>query len=497
MSKTSDILLLAYYGDDFTGSADVMEALTRSGYRTVLFLKPPTPEHLANYPGLRAFGIAGGSRTMSPEEMERELPAAFEALKASGARIAHYKVCSTFDSSPTIGSIGKAIELGRQVFGERPTPLAVGLPLLGRYVAFGNLFARSGLDTEPCRLDRHPTMSRHPVTPMNEADLRVILGTQTSLPVELIDVLKLETALAAGNNLPPRTATTDGPPPITLFDTVREAHLLVIGREIERLAEAGQLFVVGSSAVEHALVACWKESFSAEMGRTQRGNDPGFSVFSQTLCLKEAVPPSPAAPSQMIVVSGSCSPVTDRQIAQAVAAGFSEIALDPMHLLDPQAAEPNLSESLAIVRAGRSLILHTSRGPTDRRLQHSLASSERETLGRALGALLDRLLQASGLKRAVVCGGDTSMAVARALGIEALEFASPAAPGSPLCLVHAPGRNADGCEMVFKGGQNGRDRFLLDVSDLAAGENLGQSFGGHRDSRDLPPLCPPKLCAKK
>ena len=59
-------LLLAYYGDDFTGSADVMEALARSGYRTVLFLKPPTTEQLAKYPDLRAFGIAGGSRTMSP-----------------------------------------------------------------------------------------------------------------------------------------------------------------------------------------------------------------------------------------------------------------------------------------------------------------------------------------------------------------------------------------------------------------------------------------------
>ena len=78
------------------------------------------------------------------------------------------------------------------MFGERPTPLAVGLPLLGRYVAFGNLFALSGLDTEPFRLDRHPTMSRHPVTPMNESDLRVILTGQTALPVELLDVLKLD-----------------------------------------------------------------------------------------------------------------------------------------------------------------------------------------------------------------------------------------------------------------------------------------------------------------
>ena len=457
-------LLLAYYGDDFTGSADVMEALARSGYRTVLFLKPPTSEQLAKYPGLRAFGIAGGSRTMSPAEMERELPPAFEALKASGARVAHYKMCSTFDSSPAIGSIGKAIELGRRVFGERPTPLAVGLPLLGRYVAFGNLFARSGLDTEPCRLDRHPTMSRHPVTPMNESDLRLILARQTSLPVELIDVLKLEAALIAGSSrgeeapsgpasrndqsLLTSDATSEGPSPIVLFDTLREAHLSIIGREIDELAKAGQLFVVGSSAVEYALVAHW-------------------AMPSDTPGSKPTVPSSPAAPHQLVCVSGSCSPVTDRQIARALEAGFSEVALDPMRLLDPEAPETDLSGALAILRSGRSLILHTSRGPADQRFQNTLSAAEREQLGRALGGVLDRLLKASGLKRAVVCGGDTSMAVARALGIEALEFAAPAAPGSPLCLVHAPGRSADGCEMVFKGGQNGRDRFLLDVSDLA------------------------------
>jgi uncharacterized protein YgbK (DUF1537 family) len=77
--------------------------------------------------------------------------------------------------------------------------------------------------------------------------------------------------------------------------------------------------------------------------------------------------------------------------------------------------------------------------------------------------MLEDLLETTGIRRAVVCGGDTSMHVARALGIEALEYLGPMAPGSPLCKVHAPGRIADGCEIVFKGGQVGRDRFFLDV----------------------------------
>ena len=34
-------LLLTFYGDDFTGSTDAMEALTFAGLRTALFFSPP------------------------------------------------------------------------------------------------------------------------------------------------------------------------------------------------------------------------------------------------------------------------------------------------------------------------------------------------------------------------------------------------------------------------------------------------------------------------
>src|SRR5207248_3951223 len=103
---------------------------------------------------------------MSPEQMEQTLRPAFAALKAIGAPIVHYKVCSTFDSSPQIGSIGRVIDLGMEVFGARFVPVLVGAPLLGRYCVFGNLFARCGAESKPYRLDRHPSMRWHPVTPM-------------------------------------------------------------------------------------------------------------------------------------------------------------------------------------------------------------------------------------------------------------------------------------------------------------------------------------------
>src|SRR5471032_589534 len=96
-------LLLAYYGDDFTGSTDALEFLSRAGIKTVLFIEPPTPEKLADYEGIQAIGIAGMTRSLAPDEMGQVLKPAFEELKVLGAAHVHYKVCSTFDSSPQIG----------------------------------------------------------------------------------------------------------------------------------------------------------------------------------------------------------------------------------------------------------------------------------------------------------------------------------------------------------------------------------------------------------
>ena len=56
-------------------------------------------------------------------------------------------------------------------------PLILGAPAIGRWQAFGNLFARAGDGIH--RLDRHPTMARHPVTPMDEADVTAHLARQT------------------------------------------------------------------------------------------------------------------------------------------------------------------------------------------------------------------------------------------------------------------------------------------------------------------------------
>ncbi|MCP5115087.1 MAG: four-carbon acid sugar kinase family protein [bacterium] len=238
-----DDLLFSFYGDDLTGSTDAMECLEANGIPAVLFLDPPTPDQVReHFPDARAVGVAGLSRSMTPQQMDEELPAAFEALGKLRAPFVHYKVCSTFDSSPTIGSIGHAIDIGARVFESRLVPLAVGAPFLRRYVAFGNLFARVGDVTY--RLDRHPTMSRHPTTPMDEADLRLHLGKQTRRVVELLDIYHLSKPEA---ELDARfRRLLEGEAGIVLFDTLDAGHMRTIGRLIWGLKGEQPVFLAGS-----------------------------------------------------------------------------------------------------------------------------------------------------------------------------------------------------------------------------------------------------------
>ena len=452
-------LLMTFYGDDLTGSTDAMEGLTLNGVPTALFLEPPSPEQLTGrFANLRAVGVAGVSRTMNPAQMDAELAPAFTALRELGAPLCHYKVCSTFDSSPTVGSIGHATEIGQAVFGNDFTPMLVAAPSLGRHMAFGNLFATVGDET--FRLDRHPTMSRHPMTPMDEADLRLHLARQTDKRVGLIDVLHLAEGDAA---LDARLSTlqADGAE-IVLFDTMSEEHLTRIGRLIWNQTGHQPLFVVGSSGVEYALTAWWQQIGEIE---------------------KPAPRPSPPAVNQLIVISGSAAPVTASQIDWAIEQGYAGQRLDTARLLDPSTeaatVEAALRQALATLATGQSLVLYAALGPDDPAIattravaggQGMDAATAGRTLARLQGEMLRRLLEETGLRRACVTGGDSSGHAARALGIVALEVIVPIAPGAPLCRATTSTPALDGLQIALKGGQNGHVGYF---ESIRMGETKG------------------------
>lgn len=418
--------LISYYGDDFTGSTDVMEALASNGVETVLFLKVPDAGLLSRFAGARAFGLAGTSRSETPDWMDVHLREAFGWLKTLDAELCHYKVCSTFDSAPQVGSIGRAIEIGRTVFGEATVPLIVGAPQIRRYTAFGELFA--AYQGRNYRIDRHPVMSRHPVTPMDEANLLMHLARQTTLSSALVDNVALLGAPA------PEEAD------ILLIDVLDAATQAAAGALLWSLRQKSR-FACGSSGVEYALIPAWRNEGLI-------GENPVFADAGPV--------------DRIAVVSGSVSPTTERQIRHALANGFAGVTLDPITLAGGDggpAIAAAIEAGLKVLESGSSVVLYTALGPAADR-GGELDGSARQRLGRALGRIQSALVARAGLSRAVVAGGDTSSHALGEMGISALtlKMPLPQTPGSPLCIAH--GGAADGLQIALKGGQVGGDDYF-------------------------------------
>lgn len=445
-------LLLAFYGDDFTGSTDAMESLSSSGYRTVLFLEPPSQQMLEKFEGLQCIGVAGTSRAKAPEDMEAELRPVFERFLEIGATVTHYKTCSTFDSSPQVGSIGKAVEVARDYFTDQKViPLLVGAPPLGRYTLFGNHFAR--MHNTVYRLDRHPVMSKHPVTPMNEADLRIHLSGQSAERVGLMSILDLDGSI---EEVRKQFQFKMSEPGMLLFDSLDDERMRISGQLIWEKANGHNLFIVGSSGVGYALAAHWKTA--------------GVQNKAQNLKLRELKSGKP-----VLAVSGSASPVTQKQIENALENGFHGIRVTPQQIIEEETMpEELIDEAIQVINEGKSVIFYTAMGPEDpsiketRKLFAKKGVSEfqsGELIGRQLGRWSKEIICATGITRAIVAGGDTSGFVTRELGVYGLEVLRQISPGAPLCQTFSEVEKMKRFELALKGGQLGGSNYFSDVRD--------------------------------
>lgn len=398
--------LLCFIGDDFTGSTDALELLTLAGLKAKLFTRCPSASDIA---GLDALGIATELRSLRADQIEQTLRDLLPCVAALPVGLVHYKVCSTFDSSPDIGSIGRAIDVAFDVFRPRYIPVMPAAPSLGRYCVFGNLYARYGTDGEVFRLDRHPSVSKHPVTPMTEADIVQHLSRQTSRRVSLVDFRHLAHPPA----LPEASAV--------VLDTLTESDLAHVGTILDRPADAR--FIVGSSGVESALLTRW--TTTPVSLRRQPSNGPG------------------------LVLCGSCSPVSIAQTRHAIQHGFCEVKL----------TDDTLPRAVQLLQNHQNVILHTD---------PSTPKPDGTAVGRQLGQLARELLAQITVARVVVAGGDTSGAIARALGITSMQMVGSFVRGAPVVRASAPGSPADGVEMIFKGGQVGSEDFFPRAFEGAA-----------------------------
>ena len=454
MSDLPEGPLVAWYGDDFTGAAATMEAMTFGGLPAAVFLEPPNARMLARLPGLRGIGIAGTSRSETPQWMRKHLPDLFRGLARTGAPLLQYKICSTLDSAPDLGSIGTAMDVAQEVLGSRFFPILPAAPLMGRYQAFGNLFASAQGSVH--RLDRHPVMARHPATPMKEADVARHLGAQTSLHLRNLALDRLRSG-EVGKILAQWRA--EGVLGVTL-DAVSMADLAILGQAIWE-GRSADMLCIASQGLQYALLEHWRQ-------QGQLPSPPSIASIG------------PAGP--IVVVSGSVSPTTAAQIDHAEAHGFQVIAADPIALIEqPEETIASLVKlAAAQLRHSRDVLICTARGPDDEAVPRfrewqsgarQSSSALNQSVGEGLGEILLRLVQNGQLRRAVISGGDTSGHALRKLGPYALTALRPTVPGAALCRAHAENTVVDGLQLALKGGQMGTEDYFCWIRSGAGSQS--------------------------
>lgn len=161
-------------------------------------------------------------------------------------------------------------------------------------------------------------------------------------------------------------------------------------------------------------------------------------------------------PGRSVVIAGSCSPATRRQI-QAVASKW------PAFKLDIDALSEGASDSLKIVewalaqRADSPLLIYASSSPDEVALtqQKFGVAAAGELVEAALGEVVSRLVDEN-FDRIIVAGGETSAAVIAALGVRALSIGPEIGSGLPWTLSQGDRPLA----LALKSGNFGQDDFF-------------------------------------
>ena len=406
--------------DDFTGATDLAGLLARSGVRVNLRIGVPdeAPSDTAPFEV-----IALKSRTAPVAEAVGECRAALAWLKQAGAVRFFWKYCSTFDSTAE-GNIGPVAEALMADLNTDQTIYCPAFPENGRSIFMGNLF----VGEQP--LSESP-MKDHPLTPMRDSNLMRLLAPQVTKSIGLVNRLCVEKGVDAVKDR------------LALLRSEDVAHVVVdavANDDLTTIAAAcrDMPLMTGGSAVAMPLPQLYLEdgTLSSDAGRA--------SV--------------PDLPEGAIVLSGSCSAMTQAQVA-----AFSKNA--PSFRLDPEMLAEEGAQSAKEWLAGQgsgttSLIYATAEPEAVRRVQEKLGVAEAGRLVEDALASLAVEARKRGIRRFVVAGGETSGAVTKALDVDRMTIGEEIAPGVPWTFCRSDGHEI---ALTLKSGNFGQETFFSDA----------------------------------
>lgn len=388
----STIILLGCIGDDFTGSSDLGNVLTRGGMGTVQYSGVPTA---AADPGVEAGIVALKSRTIPAAEAVAQSLSALAWLQAQGCRQILFKYCSTFDSTPE-GNIGPVAEALADALDARHIIVCPGYPTLKRSVFNGHLFVGDRLLSES-------GMENHPLTPMTDPDLRRWLARQSRGEVGHIPAA----TVLAGREAIRAALTAPDTPRLVVVDCVRDQDLLEIGA-----AAADEKLITGGSGIALGLPAVFRAG-----GVTGAAGAPWSPVSGAAA-----------------ILSGSCSTATRAQVAyHRTRHPALEVTADAVMAGSMDSIR---AVAWALAQAGGLPLIYSSADPAV--VQAAQQRYGRQQVAAALEHFMGdtaRRLADAGVRRLVSAGGETSGAITEALAVAAMEFGPEIDPGVPALRV--------------------------------------------------------------
>ncbi len=423
-------IALGCIGDDYTGSSDLANALTRAGLRTLQTIGVPTDD--LDLPPADAVVVALKSRSIPADAAVALARPARAWLKARGARHILFKVCSTFDSTDK-GNIGPVMDALRADEGGGMVLVNSAFPETRRTIYLGNLFVGDAPLNESSLKD-------HPLNPMHDANLVRVLGRQSRTRIGLVPLPVVdqgEAAIAA--RMQALAASGYG---AAIIDCVLDRDLGPIGRAALKTALS-----VGASGMGIGLARALIE---AGQVTPAAASDLKFDPVGGPIA----------------ALSGSCSAATLDQVARA-GAWAQVLRLDTAALVaDP--GEARRAVAWALPRLAQGPVLIASSAPPDQ-VQAVQARFGREAGGRAIEdamAVIAQGLVDAGVRRLIVAGGETSGAVVDKLGLPAFAIGPEIAPGVPV-LKTVGGRGPD-MVLALKSGNFGGPDFFADAAGLMA-----------------------------
>jgi len=419
-------LLLGAIADDFTGATDLASMLTRAGMRTILKLDAPDEDE--PLPEAEAVVVALKSRTAPVAKAVADSLASWRWMAAGGARQCYFKYCSTFDSTPQ-GNIGPVAEALMSETGATQTIYCPAFPENGRTIYQGKLFVFDQLLSES-------GMRNHPLTPMTDADLGRVLAAQLS-PGAKTGLVAFSVVEQGAEAIRTRLdALAAERVAHVIVDALTDAHLAALGRACK-----GMALVTAGSGLGIGLPA----NFAIE-GLLEGG-------AADTL---------PPVSGPVLLLSGSCSAATNTQVARWESDGGATLRLDPLALAEG-AQNAALALEWFLAQPTPALVAATQPPGSVRAAQERLGRERAAALVEATLAAVATGARAAGVRRFVVAGGETSGAVAKALGADRLAVGPSIAPGVPWCTT----LGADTLALALKSGNFGAETFFADAVETA------------------------------